>query len=128
LKASLHFLGEEPVNKHTVFVEDEKERQCFNPVEYFDTSPEFLERSFHRPTKAQLEKNSASVRRVHSKKRPGAYKELVQREQRQTAMENAALRMEIEKAAMGKGRKRRVFKASQNGGRPLYKWKKERKR
>ena len=43
--------------------------------------------------------NIGTLRQI-CRKRPGAYKELVQREQRQTAMENAALRMEIEKAAM----------------------------
>ena len=43
----------------------------------------------------------------------------------------AALTMmspEERKAAMGKGRKRKIFKASENGGKPVYKWKKERKR
>ena len=128
LKAKLHMLGDAPANKHTIFVDGEEERQNFDAAEYFDTAPEYLERSFHRPTKAQLKEDKRSIVRLHSKKKSSAYKELTQRVHRQKEMEELALRMDIEKAIMGKGRKRRIAKASQNGGKPVYKWKKERKR
>ena len=111
--------------------------------------------------------DSISLSTCSCRKRSKAYKELAQRTTRQKEMEDTALRMEIEKAAMvscqvicvsspcfavadtrvlwcicmihsllisyssllqGKGRKKRVLKASQNGGRPVYKWKKERKK
>ena len=128
LHANLHYLGDAPVNKHIVFVDGEKEKREFDPVKYFDTSSEFVDKSFHRPRTSQLAESSQSIFRVHKKKKPKAYKELSQRNQRKRDLEEAALRMEIERAAMGKGRKRKIFKASENGGKPVYKWKKERKR
>ena len=43
------------MNKHTVFVDTEEEKQNFKPEKYFDTAHEFVERAFHRPTTSQLE-------------------------------------------------------------------------
>ena len=67
LKASLHLLGEAPVNKHTIFVDGEEEKRDFDAVTYFDTTPEYVERSFHRPKKAQLEEGNRSITRIHNK-------------------------------------------------------------
>ena len=131
LQASLHLLGEPAKNKHTVFVDGPEDRKRFDPATYFDTSPEFVEASFHRPTRSQIEADAGlgSISRVHGKRRPKAYRELEQRKHRRTALESTALRMDVEKAAMGKGRKRRVLKASENPeGQPVYRWKKERKK
>ncbi len=139
MKANLHLLGEAPANKHTVFVDDEGARRDFSAADYFDTPAEFVGSSAHRPRRSQVEGGEPSEKRQkkglgvvaprgHKKKNRAAYRELEQRARRMADMEDAALRMDLEKAAMGKGRKRRVLKASQNAGKPLYKWKKERKR
>ena len=61
LKSGLHFLGAPAANKHTVFVDTEQERQAFKPEEYFDTSAEFLDRSFHRPRREQLEQDAPAA-------------------------------------------------------------------
>jgi len=52
LRQSLHCLeapATERTNKHTVFVDSMEEAVQFDPVKYFDTVPELVDRSFNRP-------------------------------------------------------------------------------
>mmetsp|Transcript_3181 Transcript_3181/g.7846 ORF Transcript_3181/g.7846 Transcript_3181/m.7846 type:complete len:248 (-) Transcript_3181:1141-1884(-) len=129
LKSGLHFLGAPAANKHTVFVDTEQERQAFKPEEYFDTSAEFLDRSFHRPRREQLEQDApAALANRKKKKKMPAYKELAQRSLRVKEMEKLSQRMDVEKQVMGKGRKKRVLKSSEGNGIPVYRWKRERKK
>ncbi|QDZ19539.1 U3 small nucleolar RNA-associated protein Utp11 [Chloropicon primus] len=129
LQASLHQLRDAPANKHIVFVDNEEDQRQFSPADYFNTSPEYLDSAFHRPTREQLDEDAWTVSSVHEKKKSKLYKELEQRKHRKSELESVALRMDMEKAAMGKGRKRKVRKTSLGGkGIPVYRWKKERKR
>ena len=54
LQESLHLIGVPAQNRHTVFVEDEKEAAAFDPAAHFDTPAELLGRTFNRPRRAQL--------------------------------------------------------------------------
>lgn len=65
LEESLHFIGMSAVHgkgskgssappRHKVFVDSELEAKKFDPVEYFDTPAELLDRAFNRPRAAQL--------------------------------------------------------------------------
>lgn len=130
LRATLHNLGEGPANKHIVFVDGEAQKKDFDASEYFDTPQDYLDRSFHRPRRSQLEAGPApKLSKTQRRRKAAAYKELEQRERRRDELEGAALRMSVEKEAMGKGRKRRIQKASQNrAGAPVYRFKKERKK
>ena len=43
LKSSLHCLGApSQKRKHTIFVDDKEKAKAFDPVEYFDTEPEYI--------------------------------------------------------------------------------------
>lgn len=144
MRASLHMIGMAPQNKHTVFVDDPLDAEDFSPEEYFQTPAPLLERSFNRPRKEQLlgEAPAAVGGQVDRKqrlkaerKKYTAYKELLQRQQRQQKLAAVAQRMAHTKAIMGKGRKRKLT-AEELGmdpeeaakTLPVYRWKKERKK
>lgn len=57
-------VGGENAAKHTIFVDSQKEAKEFDPVEYFDTVPEALNRTFNRPKKQDLESQSLIVNKV----------------------------------------------------------------
>eukprot|EP00003_Mantamonas_plastica_P026243 TRINITY_DN5303_c0_g2_i1.p1 TRINITY_DN5303_c0_g2~~TRINITY_DN5303_c0_g2_i1.p1 ORF type:complete len:379 (-),score=189.75 TRINITY_DN5303_c0_g2_i1:721-1857(-) len=44
--------------KHVIFLDDEKEAHSFDAADYFDTLPEFVDRTFNRPKKSQLKDTS----------------------------------------------------------------------
>ena len=55
LQESLHFIGDAPKAKHTVFVDTKEEAESFKPVEFFDTVPELVDKPHRRLRKAQLQ-------------------------------------------------------------------------
>ncbi|KAM3569134.1 hypothetical protein VYU27_008765, partial [Nannochloropsis oceanica] len=55
LQAGLHFLLDEPANKHTVFVDSEADVEAFDPAKHFNTVPALAGRAFNRPRKETLE-------------------------------------------------------------------------
>ena len=55
LQASLHFLDAPPQNKRTIFVDNDDEIDKFDPVSYYNTVPEGLDRHYNIPTKESLE-------------------------------------------------------------------------
>ena len=62
LQSSLHFLeNDHPDNtirkrKHTIFVDTKEEADNFDPVQYFDTVPELVDRVYNRPKVSTLKK------------------------------------------------------------------------
>lgn len=54
LQSSLHFLDAPAQNKRTIFVDEDEEKESFDPVEYYDTVPEGLNRQYNIPTKESL--------------------------------------------------------------------------
>ncbi|KAI9222255.1 small-subunit processome [Blastocladiella britannica] len=150
LKESLHFLGasadkgddeEEgaatmlPRGQHTVFVDTEADVAQFDASEHFDTPAEFMARKFNRPTRTMLETAampdvkstlSATTIKAAERKRAATYAELASRMSRDEQLRSAELEMEIQKALMNKGRRRKVGEDAR--GLAIYKWKAERKK
>jgi len=54
LKKSLHLIDTKKPNKHTIFVDSDKEAESFDVAKFFDTHPAFLDRAYNRPTMAAL--------------------------------------------------------------------------
>lgn len=136
MQQSLHLIGAPAANKHVVFVDDEEEAQQFDPARHFDTAPELLDRSYNRPRLEQLadaratsagEAAAAAVARIE-KKRAGAYRELMQRQQRQEKLGGLARKMAYDKEVMGKGRKRKLRPEEAGGQAGVFRWKAERKK
>ncbi|VDO59293.1 unnamed protein product [Onchocerca flexuosa] len=59
LRATLHFADTVATkNTHTIFVDTEKEAKNFDPVKYFDTPKEVLNRRYNRPRISTLQSSS----------------------------------------------------------------------
>eukprot|EP00195_Chlamydomonas_chlamydogama_P010607 CAMPEP_0202903222 /NCGR_PEP_ID=MMETSP1392-20130828/22797_1 /ASSEMBLY_ACC=CAM_ASM_000868 /TAXON_ID=225041 /ORGANISM="Chlamydomonas chlamydogama, Strain SAG 11-48b" /LENGTH=223 /DNA_ID=CAMNT_0049590279 /DNA_START=81 /DNA_END=749 /DNA_ORIENTATION=- len=104
IKESLHFIGLEPRNKHTVFVDEAAEARAFRPEDYFHTPAELLGRSFNRPRKEQLEAEGAVLGATSGKRldkaerlKVAAYKEVVQRAERRSKVGALASQLAYEK-------------------------------
>ncbi|CAL5222541.1 g4918 [Coccomyxa viridis] len=132
LRRSLHFIGAPQQSRHTVFLDGE-DAPSFSPQRHFDTPAELLSRAYNRPRNEQLSSaalvSSSAASLPNSKKldrkRASTYKELLQREERHSKLGSTVAQMELEKAVMGKGRKRKI---SQEGEAPAYRWKQQRKK
>lgn len=61
LSASLHMIGAAKPQQHVIFVDDVSEARNFDAAKHFDTAPELLDRTFNRPTTAQLEAGKVVV-------------------------------------------------------------------
>lgn len=141
LRESHQFIGVPSVSKHTVFVDSRRDAASFSPAQYFDTVPEAVGRKHNRPRRAQLESGTlllqaggagagaGLLKRVENK-RAAAYKELTQRAERHDKVAALAAKLAYEKEVAGRGRKRKLAAAEQDGRPqgPVYKWKRERKR
>lgn len=100
LKGHLHMardISEEEMKaKHTIFVDTEEDAAALNEAEFFDTAPEYLTRTYNRPTKAMLESGKLVVNkevpsskelRKLERKRSLAYGELAARIKRSKQIE-----------------------------------------
>lgn len=54
MQANLHCVGVVPQGKHTVFVDTKAEAESFDPIAYFDTVPELVDKPHRRLRKEQL--------------------------------------------------------------------------
>ena len=88
LRSSLHQLDGKQRNQHLIFVDNEDEVEKLDPVEYFDTVPELVERPHNRMKKETVEEqkvdapeDSKTLKKLR-KQRDKSYVELAQREQR----------------------------------------------
>mmetsp|Transcript_25601 Transcript_25601/g.33324 ORF Transcript_25601/g.33324 Transcript_25601/m.33324 type:complete len:257 (-) Transcript_25601:171-941(-) len=139
LQKDLHLLLDKPINKHKIFVENEKDVKNFDPVEHFDTVPRMANRAYNRPRKSTLEDdehanggvivgpaNTKQAKKI-LRQREKAYYELAQRLERSDKLKRIIEHKEVEKNVMGKGKKRKVKEGS-NGIPAVYKWKRERAR
>jgi len=128
-KDGLHLLSSKP-KAHTIFVDSKEEAEAFDPIEYFDTVPEALERNFNRPKKELMEKedlfvNHAPLAKVE-KERNRTYSELLARMDRDKKLGGVLENMNLQKQIMGKGRKKKINKGE--GKPPVFKWKRERRK
>lgn len=99
LQEGLQRLEEVPANKHTFFVDDEKEVKRFNLAKRLDTPAPLLSRRYNRPKTSDLQtvKLDMDVETVVacSKLRRKAYKELDKRAERQKKLLTLERKMEI---------------------------------
>jgi len=140
LRSSLQILTENiPVERnHTIFVDNEEELEKFDPLEYFDTTEECLNRSYNRPIKSTLSEGSL-IANSHfvqpelipklDRSRAKAYRELVQRLERdkqlKTATEDLYIQQQVIKSETDTVR--RITKKHEDD-KQRYKWTAERKK
>eukprot|EP01117_Protostelium_nocturnum_P010721 TRINITY_DN3858_c0_g1_i5.p1 TRINITY_DN3858_c0_g1~~TRINITY_DN3858_c0_g1_i5.p1 ORF type:complete len:262 (+),score=103.86 TRINITY_DN3858_c0_g1_i5:92-877(+) len=133
LKETIQAFDGTPINKHTVFVDSEKELKEFDPVEHFQTVPEAVNRTFNRPKKEQLERGEIFISDVGKrgkkveKEREKKYKELLQRMDRETTISGIVERVELEKK-LGSSEKKVMVKKATGQAAAVYKWERVRKR
>jgi U3 small nucleolar RNA-associated protein 11 len=140
LKSTLHGIGNGKAKKHTIFVNEANDVKDFDPVEHFDTVPEFSNRSFNRVRRSALEKqalaaaeepaeSSAGSHERASKQLKRSYKELAEREARAKKLGVVAEKLSLQRNLLGKGSKRKLTAPDGEGGeKVVYKWKRERSR
>jgi len=113
------------------FVDTVEDAEQFDPVEYFHTIPEAVERTYNRPTIDTLQTenlfvNNAPLDKVEKEKNK-AYTELVGRMDRKQILDVMLDKMNLQKQLMGKG-KRKKIKSETKTSAAVYKWTRERKR
>jgi len=134
LRSRLHQLDDSMPNKHTFFVENEKEVKKFNLLRKLDVPKELLTRRYNR-LKTQdvlkLDFSKADTDTITSVglERRKAYKELSQRAEREHKLSILQRKMELKKALQDKKRtvKHRIAPESKEAA-PVYQWNWERKR
>lgn len=142
LQAGLHFVGvDQTKGKHTIFVDTAEEAAALDVADHFDTVPELLGQTFHRPRKATLEKeaveaadalkgNERAMRKRMKKigkARASKYAELETRQKRVAALERAEAHLVTERLLAQKGKKRKI-KGAERGQPAVYKWSSKRQR
>ncbi|KAK3089560.1 hypothetical protein FSP39_004626 [Pinctada imbricata] len=108
LKSSLHVLDSEtkPKNKHTVFVDSEKEAKDFDAAKYFNTHPALVNRTYNRPTLETLEKDRMGGDLDETdieemvRERDSKYSELAKRIEREKQLNVIHQKMETKKHLM----------------------------
>lgn len=136
LRSHLHFIGAAAPRQHVIFVDDQAAVQSFSPEEHFDTANELLDRTYNRPTTAQLQQPATSgslpgrkQTQQSERRKQAAYSELQQRQVRQSNLSGMAGSMNMEKAIMGKGRKRKMQPSeTEDGQKNVFRWKQVRQK
>jgi U3 small nucleolar RNA-associated protein 11 len=130
LQGTLHLVDAEKPNSHTVFVDTKKEAASFDPVAYFQTAPELVNRKSNRPRVETLQAAAVvtpgrgALKKVEAA-RTRSYDELLQRMERKKKMTKVADELQLQKRLLGKGRRDMIGKDKY--GRPMFKWRRERK-
>jgi len=120
MQASLHLIGEDAAagskkRTHKVFVDDDAQREAFDPVAHLDTVPELLSHGFNRLRRGQLERlaeeetapTAEQLKRALDK-RTKSYKALEARDRRAEKLAGALQGLRHQRNMMGKGSKRKV--------------------
>ncbi|KAJ1921056.1 hypothetical protein H4219_000914 [Mycoemilia scoparia] len=146
LRADLHFTEENKSSdvaavsvastsgskaSHTIFVDDEEDVKKFNPAKHFGTAPELVGRTFNRPRLSDLSEQKLNMPSKKELKkmtrgRAALLKEYESRIEREEQLKKVEQEMNIQKALMSKGRRKKVGKDEK--GLPVYKWRAERKK
>ncbi|XP_070567702.1 probable U3 small nucleolar RNA-associated protein 11 isoform X2 [Ptychodera flava] len=136
LKANLHLLEEseeKPKNKHTFFVDSDREAKKFNLAKRLNTHPELLSRRHNRPTIETLQKariqgdiDEDSLEYL-AKERSKRYKELSSRIDREKELKIVEQKMEVKKNLMDNRKKKEEKKETAHSA-AVYKWAMQRKR
>ncbi|KAL3095445.1 hypothetical protein niasHS_007544 [Heterodera schachtii] len=137
LKAVLHFCDEteKPQNKHIIFAEDEEEARNFDPRQYFNTSEQFLTRTFNRPIEGDARKSLSVTEKRKlketEKERRRLYAELCKRMERERELTVVLQKLELKRdLALSKKSelKPKLIKKGDARRAAIYKWQYERKK
>ncbi|XP_041352576.1 probable U3 small nucleolar RNA-associated protein 11 [Gigantopelta aegis] len=136
LKSTLHLIDAEdkPKNKHTIFVDSEKEVKEFDPAKYFDTHPALLSRSYNRPTWKMLKEkeffsqiDDDTVEQL-GEERQKRYKELTKRIEREKQLKIIGEKMETKKHLMDRKAKKEKLADETKESAAQYVWAYKRKK
>lgn len=117
--------------RHTVFVDDEAELKDFDPVKYFNTTPDVLHRRENRLSKEQLaqgelaDSSDLMPKESLDKKKLKKYKLMKDHLDREKKLRQVQQRMDMQREVMKKGSKKKTVGAD---GSVSFKWRKQRKR
>ena len=139
LRSNLHFIeasaaltSDEGKPRHTIFLDDVKSVNNFSAADHFNTLPEFVGRTYNRPTvddlrsKVVVGPSGKKIKKL-KKQRELAYRELRERTKRQKELEGVVEHMEVQRNLERKGRRLKV-KDGEDGKPAVYRWRKKRKR
>lgn len=125
-------LGFKAGGKHTVFVDDEKQLQLFDPEEFFQTDESMLSRRENRLRREQLEKNEKVISEVDpddreelEKSKLVAFRLLKERMEREKQLREVEEKLEATREVMKNGSKKKMV---DDEGNVHFKWKNERKK
>lgn len=135
MKAELHLLDADSKqkNKHTFFVDSNKEVQSFDLATHLNTAPELVDRVYNRPTLQTLETKriqgavEPQAAKKLAKQRRHQYKILSQRIDREKKMFVISQKIQTRKDLQDKTKKVKVKKETPNAA-AIYKFESKRKR
>lgn len=132
LKSTLHLLDVDsrPTNTHTLFVDNDTQKNTLDLAKRLETTPEMLERTSNRPRLSTLKsKDIQKLKSADLKKQSKAYKQLSQRIAREKQLKVIEDKMKIRRELNNKKNKpKSVEKEESNDNAPVIKWQTERKR
>jgi len=133
LKQTLHVLdSDEKHNKHTVFVDSDKEAKAFDAAKFFDTHPAFLDRAYSRPKMDSLKNGNFAIdaedlqAKMDSKN--SAYKELEKRIDRARELKIIAEKLDSKLHATDNTRPKKLVQAETKDCAAQYKFDYKRQR
>lgn len=129
LKSTLHLLDVDsrPTNTHTLFVDNDTQKNTLDLADRLETTPEMLDRTTNRPLLSTLK--SYKPENQCLKKQSKAYKQLSQRIAREKQLQVIEDKMKIRRELSHKKNKPlAVEKEESNDNAPIIKWQMERKR
>ena len=139
LQATLHLIDanqDRPANKHTFFVDSEREKKHFNLAKRLNTHKDLVNRSCNIPKLSTLKKERLSLPDDSTeenldilKRRDKAYKELKQRIERERQLGVIQAKMEVKRHLQkDKNKPNKVVVPESKNVAPVLKWPKERKK
>ncbi|KAK9865091.1 hypothetical protein WJX84_010703 [Apatococcus fuscideae] len=136
LQSRLHMLGAPAERRHHVFMDNAASARSFDPAQYFETDESLLERTYNRPRLSQLEaadlaptsEDAPQAAELAEKRRASVYQQLLDRQQRHQQLATLAADMTMQKELMAGGGVRKLKAKGNSDAKPVYKWKRERKR
>lgn len=139
IRGTLHGLSGQAQNEHHIFMSDPTDVKEFDAVEYFDTAPELVDRTFNRPRVEDLKNPNFIKGRIDpttakklGEKRNKHYRELNARRKRKQEIQVVHDKLTLHKHLRGKGRREKVVFKDRFGDvdeeKTHFKWKMERRR
>jgi len=109
IQSNLHLIDEtvKADRKHTIFVDETEEVESFDPATFFETTPEFVERTYNRPLRSALKQEPINANQVTQQdigklagERARTYRELNLRMERDDLLKEVIGKMYLQKQRM----------------------------